>query len=428
MTSLLSAFVRAGWFIVLIGFLAVRSARCQESAGERLNQAEINEKLLQRIEQLENEVKQLQEKQAADKQASTTSAAPAPVQVPMEPTEIDMHTPNEVAPRLKLNVFADVGAQGYSHSPDTFLLGSLDLFMTARLSRQVSALGEVLFIAENNNVIVPDVERLLLKYKQSDYFSISAGRFHSWVGYYNTAFNYGEFLETTTDRPFMYAFDDQGGILPMQDVGVNLTGRIPSGKMGLNYVFEVSNGEAYGPNVEPTQNNQATHNSKAINGGLFMRPNAVSGLQLGFSLRYDNLSIPGPAVHETLATVHVVLDDGRNEILNEVALVRHAETAGPVFNTSAFYTQWSRAFGKVRPFFRYQYFNAPNNDPAYIFSSPNDYAPLSSTGFVGRINGPSTGVRYDFTGHSALKLQYDRISLRGFDTQNGLTSQVAFTF
>jgi hypothetical protein len=37
-------------------------------------------------------------------------------------------------------------------------------------------------------------------------------------------------------------------------------------------------------------------------------------------------------------------------------------------------------------------------------------------------------VRWDFTEHSALKFQYDRFSLRGLDSENGLTSQVAFTF
>ena len=123
--------------------------------------------------------------------------------------------------------------------------------MTARLSDKVSTLGEVLFIAQSDNSIGVDVERLLLTYRQSDYFAASVGRYHTWVGYYNTAFNKGAFLETTTDRPCMYAFDDPGGVLPMQDVGVNVTGKIPSGKMGLNYVVEVGNGRAWGSTWTP---------------------------------------------------------------------------------------------------------------------------------------------------------------------------------
>ncbi|MGO9982536.1 MAG: hypothetical protein ACLPH5_25345 [Candidatus Sulfotelmatobacter sp.] len=392
-------------------------------------QDDANQRLLDRINQLEAKVKKLEEKQAAP----VPQAAPAPVPeaapTPEPPAAVETPAVNEVAPRLKLVVFGDVGAQGYTQTPDTFLFGSLDLFMRARLSDKVFVLGEILFVAQNNSDIRSDVERLFLEYRQSDHFAASIGRYHSWVGYYNTAFNYGEYLETTTDRPFIFAFAAQGGVLPMQEVGVNVTGKIPSGKLGLNYVVETGNGEAWGVHVQPTQNNQDGNNSKSINGGLFIRPDKFSGLQMGFSVRHDNLSIPGPAVHETLATAHAVFLNTKYEILNEAVYVRHDEpTIGPVFNTSAFYTQFSRQFHAFRPFFRYQYFNAPNDDPVYFYASPSDYSPPSATSFVGRINGPSLGIRWDFTEYSAFKLQYDRISLRGFPTANGLTSQVAFTF
>jgi hypothetical protein len=372
-------------------------------------QNDSNQQLATRVQELEKQVAALKAQSAA-----------APV--------ADAPTENEVAPRLKLNVFGDVGFQKYTNVPNTFMFGSLDLFMRARLSDKVSALGEVLFIAENDNSISADVERLLLTYHQSDYFSVSAGRYHTWVGYYNTAFNYGEFLETTTDRPFVYAFDDRGGVLPMQEVGVNVTGKIPSGKLGLNYVVEAGNGKDWNPGDEPSQNNQDRNDSKSINGGLFVRPEKFDGLQVGFSVRYDNLSIPGPAVSETIATAHVVFVNSHYEILNEGVLVRHVLDAGQVFHTSAFYTQWSRRFGSVRPYFRYQYFNADQDDPVYVFAGPNDFQDSVSTTFVSRLNGPSAGIRYDFTEHSALKLQYDHIALRGLDDVNGITSQIAFTF
>jgi|SRR5579863_266297 hypothetical protein len=400
--------------------VATVPAQTQQAPDPPTNQAEDNKQLLQRVQELEEEVKQLK----AQPTAPPATAAPEPEQ----PRIAEAPAVNEIAPRLKLNVFGDVGAQAYNHTPDTFLFGSLDLFMTARLSDKVSTLGEVLFIAQNNNVIELDVERLLLQYRQSDYFTAAIGRFHSWVGYYNSTFNYGEFLETTTDRPFIYAFDDQGGVLPMQEVGVTLTGKIPSGTMGLHYVVEVGNGRAWGPGVEAAQNNQDANNGKSINGGLFLRPEAIFGLQLGFSLRHDNLSIPGPAVSETIATVHGVFINSNYEILNEGVLVRHVEPTGPVFRTTAFYTQFSRRFRAWRPYFRYQYFNANDHDPLYLYASPNDYSPAYVNAFVGRVNGPSTGVRYDFTQHSALKLQYDRISERGLATVNGLTFQIAFTF
>jgi len=399
------------------------SVRAQQSASTG-GPDDINTQLLRRIDQLEAKVKQLEEKQVAP---APVALAPAPAPAPPSP-ELEMPTVNEIAPRLKMVVFGDVGAGGYTHVPDTFEFGSLDLFLRARLSDRVSVLGEVLFTAENDNSISPDVERLLLQFRQSDYLTASIGRMHTWVGYYNTAFNKGEFLETTTDRPFMYAFDDGGGVLPMQDVGVNVTGKIPSGKLGLNYVVEVGNGRDWSPLEEPAQNNQDRNNSKAINGGLFIRPDRFSGLQMGFSVRHDNLTVPGPTVHETIVTAHVVFINGNWEILNEGVFVRHDEPGFELADTSAFYTQFSRRFRAFRPFFRYQYFNAPTDDPVYINAGPNAYVPLNVDTFIGRLNGPSFGLRWDFTQHSALKVQYDRFSLRGLDSENGLTTQVAFTF
>lgn len=399
-------------------------ARAQQAPNPPTDQGDINKQLLQRLQDLQQEVDQLKAQSA---NATATAATVASTPVPS--SDIDAAPAvNEVAPRLKLVVFGDAGYGFYNHVPNTFDFGSFDMFMTARLSDKVSALGEVLFIAQQDNSIGVDIERLLLRYRQSDYFMASIGRYHTWVGYYNTAFNKGEFLETTTDRPFVYAFDDSGGVLPMQDVGLNVTGKIPSGRMGLNYVVEVGNGRAWGSTAEPTQNNQDANNSKSINGGLFMRPEALSGLQLGFSVRHDNLTLPGPRVGETIATVHAVFVDSNYEILNEGVFVRHVEQTGRAFNTSAFYTQFSRRFGAIRPYLRYQYFNAASDDPVYLYATPNTDVPASVTTFVGRLNGPSAGVRYDFTEHSAVKLQYDRFSLRGLPTENGLTSQVAFTF
>ena len=399
------------------------SVRAQQTADAAAAADDTNKKLMERIDQLETKVKQLEDKQA------TPAAAPAPVLAHEPAPAVEMPAVNEVAPRLKMIVFGDVGYQIYNGSDSTFFFGSFDMFMTARLSDKISALGEVLFLPDlANNSISVDIERLMLRYRQSDYFSASIGRYHTWVGYYNTAFNKGEFLETSTDRPFIYAFDDFGGILPLQDVGISVTGKIPSGKLGLNYVVELSNGREWGGNSEIVQNRQDVNTSKAVNGGLFMQPEAISGLQLGFSVRYDQLSIPGPAIHETIATAHGVFINSNYEILNEAVLVRHVHPGGSVFNTVGWYSQFSRRFGKYRPYFRYQYFNAPDDDPVYAFAGQNDYAPSTFTGFVGRLNAASVGIRWDFTKYSAVKLQYDRFSLRDLPSENGFTAQFAFTF
>jgi hypothetical protein len=202
------------------------TACAQQVTNTVTSRDDANLQLLDRINQLEVKVKQLEERQAG------STLVPEATPMPEPPSAAETLNVNEVAPRLKLIVVGDVGAQGYAHAADTLLFGSLDLFMRARLSGKVFVLGEVLFIAQNDNTISPDVERLLLQYRRSDNFAVFIGHYHSWVGYYNTAFNYGEYLETTTDRPYIYSFAAQGGVLPMQDVGVCVTGKIFSEELG----------------------------------------------------------------------------------------------------------------------------------------------------------------------------------------------------
>jgi hypothetical protein len=300
----------------------------------------------------------------------------------------------------------------------------MDLFMTSRLSEKTSLLGEVLFIAAEDNSISLDIERLLFQYKQNDYFGFGVGRYHTSIGYYNTAFHQGAWFETAIGRPFMYAFDDEGGFLPLQEVGVTTYGKIPSGKLGLNYVAEVGNGRNHLLGGEPAQNAQDTNNGKSVNVELFARPSALPDAEFGFSIYHDYVTFSDNINHdELIATVHAIYVNSKYEFLNEAMMVRHADssTGAPgAFHTPAFYTQFSRAFGKYRPYFRYQYINAGVDEP--IYGDPTD-GPV-----VGRRQSPSAGLRYDFNEHAAFKLQYDRMTIRGEGSSNQLDSQFAFTF
>ena len=85
----------------------------------------------------------------------------------------------------------------------------------------------------------------MLTYKPSRYFQISFGRFHSMIGYYDLAYHHATWLQTTVDRPFLLAFEDHGGILPVHNVGVSMQGKVPSGSLNLNWGFETGNGRVF---------------------------------------------------------------------------------------------------------------------------------------------------------------------------------------
>ena len=118
---------------------------------------------------------------------------------------------------------------------------------------------------------------------------------------------------------------------------------------------------------------------------------------------------------QTIMAGHLVYLGRKYEMLNEALVIRHTQRdTGRIFNTTGFYTQVARKFGKYQPYVRYQYVNAPADEP--IFSD------------VGRRNGPSFGLRYELSEFLDFKVQYDRTFRRSLSTTNKLKLQLAFTF
>lgn len=328
------------------------------------------------------------------------------------------HDPDQTgAPHLQIQGFADVDlrASNEKGSHTSFALGQLDLFITSRLSEKFDVLSELIVEANERNEFTFEIHRLLLQYTPNDYLRLGVGRYHTAIGYYNTAYHHGSWFQTAADRPFIFAFEGKGGILPLHNVGLQATGRVPRAPWGMRYVAEVGNGRASRtPLDQPVQTSSDENNRKAFNLGLFVRPNSARGLQAGFSVYRDRLTpLNAAPVGQTIGAGYVVYQNARYESLNEFVLMR-LDSGGRVFNTPAFYTQISRQFGNARPFFRYQYVNVPRDNP--LFAD------------VGRRNGPAFGLRYDLTDYAAFKTQYESTSRRSKKRLDELRMQLAFTF
>ena len=454
---------------VLAMLLSTDLLQAQSSENAATDQQTIK-LLMERIDKLETRVRQLEEAQHAPINLSAkegvSSAAvvagpgPADASHPQAASQNQSNSaPQTTSPQehegepsehaetermdlsktlLRIRGFGDVTLHGDNYHPPAlfqpsadktaFTLGQLNLFVTSDISDKFKFLGEVVFEAGPDNIYGQqrgfpnsfgvDVERYLLTYSQNDYFSISAGRYHTAIGYYNTAYHHSTWLQTTTGRPLLFAFEDQGGILPIHNVGVEAYGRIPSGPIGLHYIVEVGNGrESRDPIVqEPVQNIITDKTHKAFNVALFARPAKVPGLQIGFSA-YNDLLVPSatPApVGETILAGHAVYTANNFEWLNEALVIRHTPEEGRLYETPAWYSQISRRWGSYRPYFRYQYINGRSDEP--IFPDIQLRA------------GPQAGLRFDASESVALKLQYDYTALRNQRATQGLEAQVGFTF
>ena len=404
----------------LLFFSGITSAVPAQQPAADSNDRETIKQLLKRVEELEARLKQMEARQTPSAAAAVSAAAPSTVS---KDSEADpSHTATDHmhgGPSLQIRGFSDVTfhASDLRGDKQAFGVGQFDLFITSRLSDKLGVLAELVLEANDQNAFGFEAERLLLSYKPSDYFNVAFGRYHTAIGYYNAAYHHGTWFQTATGRPFIFEFEDEGGILPIHNVGVSANGRIPSGKLGLQYVAEIGNGRARrSPLAEPVQNVIDENSGKAVNVGLSARPEWAQGLQAGFSIYRDRLTPDGlPRIGETIGAAHVVYTNPTFELLNEAIIVRHAlNGTRRTFNTSGFYSQVSRKFDKARPYFRYQYVNAADGEPIL--------------GDVGRRNGPSVGLRYDVSEFAAFKAQYDRTGRRGLEPFNGLTLQLAFAF
>jgi hypothetical protein len=302
-------------------------------------------------------------------------------------------------------------------SAGQFYTGDFDLLLTSKLNDKTSVLAEIVFGQDDVQHFDIDLERTLLKYDYNDHFKLSVGRFHTGIGYYNMAYHSGKWLTTSVDRPAVMEFSTDGGMLPTHAIGVSLTGLVPSGPLGLNYLFEYGTSRTVRPRLDGSGLEDDEHNGNAVNIGIFARPRDIPGLQIGGSFYHDKITDQvGPSSREgqSIVNVHAVYIAHGIESLNEGFLIRHAiENSTTVFNMPAFYSQISRRFGRLRPFVRYQYAN------------------MNSGSILRDIllrHGPSFGFRYDFNDHIAFKSQLDHTIRKGQEDLNGVQLQVAFTF
>ena len=419
--------------LAVAGLIGMSVGLCCGQSQEAADSAQTIKVLVQEVNELKARIAALEAKQAA-----TPAAVATPPANPMPPTPEQAANVGESAPTfsflrgIKLQGFGSVGYRASDANPaenaffgfrsgsaGNLAIGDLELFVTSPLTEKSMVLSEIVFTEVDSQQFQTDIERLMLKYDMNDYLKMSFGRLHTPTSYYNSVFHHGRWLQTAVDRPLAVEFADDGGLLPTQAIGASVTGKIPSGKLGLNYVFEYGSADTIRPSINhPGAPDVDENNGNNAAVGLFAKPDWLPGLDVGGSFYHDRLSPSNQPIHiaQSIGSAHVVYTTPRFEFLNEAFVIRHkVENGGRNFNTSAFYTLISQKFGKKwRPYFRYQYANASTQSP--LFAD------------VGLRHGPSAGVRFDFNDYVAFKTQYDRILRRQLPAINDLALQLAFRF
>ena len=329
-------------------------------------------------------------------------------------------------PRLKISGFGDVnyaardkpeGAQGFS-------LGQLALHMASELSPRVTFFGEVSFSARADagtgspavTGFNTEVERMILRFDQSDKLKLSFGRYHTPINYWNTAFHHGQWLQSTISRPEMIQFG--GRLLPVHFVGALVEGSVPAAGWHLNYKAGLGNGRASA--ISRGGDAGDVNDKRAWLVNLFSKPEKLYGLEFGTSVYGDTITSGTREFDERIVTAHVAWQKEDPEIIAEVASIRHDEAANPS-------VMWSHAY-YVQAAYRLPYFNRLWK-PYYRFEHVGVNAADAVFTGVSNLDGSTLGLRYDASEFAALKGEF-RTWRRGEGSERNFGGffQVCFTF
>lgn len=426
--------------LLVVVVLAVVAGSAWGQAPPEEDQKQVVKALLERLEILERRVGELEAKQGTLPDAPPAGREVAALQkaetggaiVPPGQTHDPQAHDNPGAlpqldngyPSLHIRGFADVdfSATDQKGVRSGFNLGQFDLHLASALSRKISFFGEVTFNPQpSTNPPQPstyaiEVERSIIRYDYNNYFKLSFGRFHTPVGYWNTAFHHGAWLQTTIARPEIVKVG--GTFIPVHFVGLLAEGNIPSGGVGLGYNVGVGNGRA--SIISRAGDAGDNNNNRAWVVNLFARPAKFYGLQVGGSVYRDQITLfSGRNFSEWITSAHLIWTKETPEFLAEFANVHHTDLlTNLIYNSQGLYVQTGYrlpSFERIlKPYFRFEYIHSPKSEPV-----------LNSGDLVQSI----LGIRYDISSFAAFKTEYRNTRRQpGEPHINGLFLQTAFTF
>ncbi len=312
-----------------------------------------------------------------------------------------------------LNVYGDLdySVQERGVVSNSFSAPRIELFPTAS-ENKLSFLAEIMFEVGDDNEFGVDIERVQVSYLFSDWLRVSAGRFHTAIGYYNDVYHHGRYFQMTVDRPYMVRFEDEGGLIPAHSVGLHADGRFQLGLAGaLRYDVDLSNGAGLTPEVVTNLNDP--NNAKLVNLRLRFEPAFLDGLLVGGNVLYDGITAaataypPGPAtwVREIMLGAHVAYFEHNVHLIAEYLWVSH-RFDGITAATNALFVELGYEFGRFTPYVRGEKVWFPAAiDPFYA----NNATYLA----YGSLTSGILGLRVLASEHIALKVEgeYDQVTV-----------------
>jgi hypothetical protein len=309
----------------------------------------------------------------------------------------------EFHPRLNIKIFSDLNWVVQSRQNPAFELGGVDFFLTGDLSEQFSALSEsVLEVRESGPVF--DLERIYLEWHPKRWLQVRLGRDHVMLGRYMQTYHHALLYQLATSRPALLAFEDEGGLLPAHQIGLEISGDVTLPGTSLHYAAGIGNGR--GQFADDIMNGSDRNAFRSLLGQLALLPDFAPGLELGLSGYLDrippgftdvagNVLISEP-LSEYIVAAHVAYTTYPIDAQAEAYWLRHEGVrSGQKTEMRGGFAQFGFGFDPWTPYARLEVFKRDANDLFYNVS--NAHVELVE------LRG---GVRYSLTDQAVLKVEY----------------------
>ncbi len=327
-------------------------------------------------------------------------------------TEADQSALRE--PPVRIIGFADFDYDTTDvHGKQGFSLGQAVAHLVAPLGDRLNLFSEISATAHDSDYSI-EVERLIVKYDFSDRNTLSAGRFHTPIGYWNTAYHHGAWLQTSIGRPESVKFGSQ--LVPIHFVGLLFEGEFP-GDRGFGYNVGIGNGRH--SNIARAGDAGDINDERAWTALGFYQPRAIKGLKAGLGVYSDRVTPPNSVeVDETIYSAYFALERETPEIIAEYHHSDHDARTGPAASGSAdsAYVQFAYRLGgdmqRLKPYLRAEKIDVDATDPL-----------LSGLGLD--YDGAIAGLRFDFAPYAALKFEYRDEKFGDLERENSFLVQLS---
>jgi hypothetical protein len=255
-----------------------------------------------------------------------------------------------------------------------FSIGEHDFFVTSKLKKNISFLGEYVFRFGTGSYL-PSIERSLIKFNYKGNHSIIAGKVHTPVNYWNDVYHHGRLFFPTIDRPLSFSY-----LIPLHTLGIQLQGQ-NLGDFNFGYDVVLGNG------ISSTDVFQGDQNL-SLTAAMHVKP--VDDLRIGVSYYHDFLSNNISGVHSGhsnapthytgvlykgaveyhLASMSVAYFGNKFEFLSEATYnATVTDTLGRADNMAGFVYTGFRIAEKHVPYIIADFIHVADNDlHAYPFS------------------------------------------------------------